>query len=437
MVAKIEDKGFWELVDTRLLPLSVLEHNNGQVQGIPENPRFLNDENRDKLKKSLTEDHEFLSLNPLSVYEQDGKYVVMCGNMRLHVARELGYSEIPCQVIPNSWSKDKIIAYMIKDNVSCGEWDHDILANQFNEKDLLDWGVPAWDTDAFFGDEENGEEGGTEEDDFDPNQNVETRVKSGDVWRLGQHRLICGDSMNTDTYERLMKDERADICFTSPPYNMGVSNISDIESKAMAVSGNSPYKNYKDNVSCDEYTRLLCDVLENSLKYSDDVLFNIGILKGSKDGIINMLDKFREKFLTILYWHKNTSLPMGLPSQHGKVSNRVEPIFCFTQKTTMSFSHPQWNVGNMTNVIQTENASRNEYAKEHGATFPVAFAGYIVDNFSKNMVLDPFGGTGTTLIACEQLNRQCRMIELDPHCCDIIIKRWEEYTGNTAVKIVD
>lgn len=153
MESKFNDKGIWELVDTHLLPLSVLENNKGQVKGIPENPRFLKDESFSKLKKSLTDDPEFLSLNPLSVYELNGKYVVMCGNMRLQAARELGFSKIPCQIIPNSWDRDKIIAYMIKDNVAFGEWNHEILANQFNEKDLLDWGVPAWDTEVSYDDD--------------------------------------------------------------------------------------------------------------------------------------------------------------------------------------------------------------------------------------------------------------------------------------------
>lgn len=150
MASKFNDKGIWELVDTHLLPLSVLENNKGQVKGIPENPRFLKDESFSKLKKSLTDDPEFLSLNPLSVYELNGKYVVMCGNMRLHAARELGFKVIPCQIIPKEWDRDKILAYIIKDNVAFGEWDHDLLANEWNEFELLEWGVPVWDTEALF-----------------------------------------------------------------------------------------------------------------------------------------------------------------------------------------------------------------------------------------------------------------------------------------------
>ena len=109
-----------------------------------------------------------------------------------------------------------------------------------------------------------------------------------------------------------------------------------------------------------------------------------------------------------------------------------ELIFCFNNKGNRAFTHPQWEVGTAINRIDTGNASGNEYASQHSATFPVEFAYEVARLYSESSVLDLFGGTGTTMIACEQLNRKCFMMELDPHYCDIIIDRWEQFTGEKA-----
>lgn len=198
MASKFNDKGIWELVDTHLLPLSVLENNKGQVKGIPENPRFLKDESFSKLKKSLTDDPEFLSLNPLSVYELNGKYVVMCGNMRLHAARELGFKVIPCQIIPKEWDRDKILAYIIKDNVAFGEWDHDLLANEWNEIELLEWGVPVWDTDIQTDDNQEEKEAESKEtaDEINITIPIEMKGKADEIEEAVREALKMYDGVS-------------------------------------------------------------------------------------------------------------------------------------------------------------------------------------------------------------------------------------------------
>lgn len=133
--------------------------------------------------------------------------------------------------------------------------------------------------------------------------------------------------------------------------------------------------------------------------------------------------------------HGDKAVPLGLPSQVGLLSHPCEFVFCFNQTGTRTFPHARWEKGNGVNVIRTGMASGNEYADEHNATFPVEFAAEVVRNFTDSSVLDLFGGTGTTLIAAEQLGRTCYMMELDPHYCDLVLKRWEDMTGETAERL--
>ena len=126
---------------------------------------------------------------------------------------------------------------------------------------------------------------------------------------------------------------------------------------------------------------------------------------------------------------------MGLPSQCHMVNHNGELVFCFNNEGNRNFHHSQWKGGTMSNIIRTHKKSRNEYSKYHNATFPLEFAKFIVKDFSEDSVIDLFGGTGTTLIACEELNRKCFMMELDPLYCQIIINRYEGFTGEEAEKL--
>ena len=273
-----------------------------------------------------------------------------------------------------------------------------------------------------------------QEDDFDPDSVTDTVCKKGDIWKLGNHRLMCGDSTDAGSVALLMDGERADIAFTSPPYNMAVTQMSD-KCPNRAMHNGHAYNSYEDNKSDADYTKLIEGALKNCLDHADDAMFNIGILKASKMGVISMMSDFRDKFCDIIVWNKSQSMPLGLPSHVGCVSHRCELIFCFNQDGSRAFSHPQWSHGAQINRIDTENASSNEFAKIHAATFPVALPFKVIESYTEKSVLDVFGGTGTTLIAAEQLNRKCFMMELDPHYCDVIIARWEKLTGNKAERI--
>lgn len=192
----------------------------------------------------------------------------------------------------------------------------------------------------------------------------------------------------------------------------------------------NPYEGtseYSDANSDECYYDLLSKALENALSFCDDVMFNIGILGGSKNSIADLLSKHKKNFFEIVFWEKLTSLPFGMESMRQKVSHRVEPIFCFNQTGKSSFSHATWKKGNGTNLIKSQKKENNPYASVHKATFPVDFAEQVVEKFCEKSVMDLFGGTGTTLIAAEKHNRKAYLMELSPVYCDIIRKHYTKW----------
>lgn len=322
--------------------------------------------------------------------------------------------------------------FIIKDNLSFGKWDWEALANDWDEEQLGEWGLDVWQPEQ---EEETPE---TKEDEFDEDGAIEVRCKKGDIWQLGEHRLMCGDSTDFEQVRMLMEGAKADITFTSPPYNVMASGIANL-AKSKKIKGtyamDGLYGEYSDNLSDEEYGNLLKGTLGNALKVSTDVMYNIGIVKGSKIGILDMLSEYRQNFSDLIVWNKNNCLPLSTPAQRHMLSHICEFIFCFNQKGNRSFTYSQWEAGMQTNRIDTKNNSNNEYSKEHSATFPIELPAYVLQNFSQASVLDLFGGTGTTMIAAEQLERKCYMMELDAHYCDIILARWEQFTGKQAIKI--
>ena len=282
----------------------------------------------------------------------------------------------------------------------------------------------------------------TEEDDFDEEKDeIEKRVNKGDVWQLGNHRLICGDCTDPKNYDKLMRGERADIAFTSPPYNMQATSIAKAfdSDKVKDTYGikEGTYNEFNDALTNDDYAKLLNGSLDCCLAHADEVLFNIGILAASKSGIVYMLAAHKDKFSEILVWNKDTYMPLCLPTQIHLLGHICELIFCFSNAGTRAFSHSQWKLGMKHNRIDTHGQHNNEYSKHHHATFPVEFPAAIIADFTEGSIIDCFGGTGTTMIAAEQLGRKCYMLELDPHYCDIIIARWEKFTNQKAIKITE
>ena len=267
-----------------------------------------------------------------------------------------------------------------------------------------------------------------EEDDFDPDEVHETKVKTGDVWQLGEHRLMCGDSTDADCFAKLMNGERADIAFTSPPYNAGSINQED------NPRTHAKYGEYDDNKSSSEYLQFITTNVGLLLKHAYETFYNIGLVAGNKREIVKLMATYLDQYKDMIYWRKTSCAPVIQP---GVINNLVEFIIAFGENGTRKFRNPQFSQGSYYNVIEGKNASDNEYSKIHKATFPVYLPAEFIQSFTPQggSVLDCFGGTGTTMIACEQLGRKCYMMELDPHYCTVIIARWEKLTGQKAIKL--
>jgi DNA modification methylase len=191
------------------------------------------------------------------------------------------------------------------------------------------------------------------------------------------------------------------------------------------------YQSFNDNRTDDEFFDFLTDNLDCIFLCAEEVFYNIGLVQGNKKTIFQIINHYNEKFKDIIYWKKNVVAPH---IQKGVINNLVEFILCFGDGAR-KFINPQFNQGTYWNVIEGSNSSSNKYSDIHKATFPSYLPENIIINFTGRnaVVIDCFGGTGTTLIACEKTHRNCRMMEIDPKYTDVIITRWQDFTGKEAV----
>ena len=381
----------------------------------PNNPRILKDDKFAKLTQSIKDFPQMLDIRPIVVNDD---MIVLGGNMRLKACKEAGLSEVPVIKV-DDLTEEQQREFIIKDNVGFGEWDWDLLANEWDTDLLEDWGL-----ELDFNPEDDDNAGLTDEDDT-PEVTENPVSKVGDIWLLGEHRVMCGDSTNGGDVALLMNGEKADICFTSPPYNAG----------SLEIRGNKStekkYNSFEDNQTSEDYFNFLYKNLVCMMEVSNEVFYNIGLVQNNKNTIFQIITEFGDKFKDIIYWKKNTVAPH---IQKGIVNNLVEFIICFGDGKR-KFLNPQFSQGSYWNVIEGSNASSNDYSDIHKATFPVYLPENIIDNFSNknSIVIDCFLGSGTTLIAAEKKNRKCYGMELDEKYCDVIVKRWQEYTGKKAI----
>lgn len=401
-----------------MLPMSAIEINNGQLKGLPKNPRLIKNVKYDKLKESITNYPEMLSWRSLLVYPLDnGKYIIVGGNMRYRAMKELGHNEAPVFIIPKETPIEKIKAYTILDNNGFGEWDWDLLANEWETFELDDWGVdlPAFDEST---DDEDGDEGNVAEDDFDEDKDdVEPRTNKGDIWVLGEHRLMCGDSTKASMIQELLSGEKVDLYITDPPYNVAYEGGTK---DALTI--------LNDEMDDDSFR----DFLVNAFMAVDSVLkegASFYIWHADSEGY-----NFRYAvkhcgwlMKQCLIWEKN-AMVLGRQDYQWK----HEPCLYGWKAGA---SHNWYSDRKQTTVLEFNKPNR---IAEHPTMKPIELFAYQIQNSSRkgDIVLDSFGGSGTSIIACEQLNRKCYMMELDPHYCDVIVARWEKLTGKTAQKSV-
>jgi DNA methylase len=253
-------------------------------------------------------------------------------------------------------------------------------------------------------------------------------TKSGDVWTLGRHRLLCGDATSAADLERLLAGERATFAFTSPPYNAGKSaNLSH-----NARLGSSKYVSFRDDQSSIDYLGFLRSFSDATLARTGCLCVNLQQIAGNKVALIDYLGAYRDHLIDIAIWDKG----MGPPQMAKNVlTNRFEYLIFLSPETNPSRVIPTAAfTGKVENLYEGPPQRGNEFSQMHAATFPVHLPEWVLGTFTRDgaTVLDPFGETGTTMIACESSHRRARLIEIDPSYVDLTVTRWEQLTGGEA-----
>lgn len=257
-------------------------------------------------------------------------------------------------------------------------------------------------------------------------ESEDTITQKGDLWILGRHRLLCGDSTERKAVALLMGGENADISVTSPPY--GVSNSAVIREryKPGEKKIETFYNEHEDKQ--DGWPDLICAALENMAEFSEAQFVNIQMLADNKKALVEIVAKYSGMLCDVIVWDKKKAPPQ---MQKNVLNNQYEFIFVFDERGTRSIRFGNFH-GNVNNVIECS-TGQNEYAAIHRAVYPVALVEKIIEINSKaGSVLDLFGGTGTTLIAAESTGRTSYLMELDPKYCDVIVKRYINATGDKA-----
>lgn len=349
---------------------------------------------------------------------------IVSGHGRVLAARHLDLDTVPVQR-QDYETEEQEYADLISDN-SIASWSELDLSSI--NSDIVDLG-PDFNIDLlgikdFIVEPVDKLEPQCDEDEV-PDALPEPKVVRGDLFTLGNHRLLCGDSTMIDNVERLMNGKKADITFTSPPYNAAkndhfVGKINGFDKK---------YNTHSDELSDDAYLDLLTEFTTISLTNSAYCFVNIQLLTHNRIPLFKYQERFQSLIKDVLIWNKKQCPPNIVK---GAFNTKWEYIFCFSEDNETRGFPCDWR-GQHPNVVETESNAANEFADTHKAGFPVALPNWFLEKFDfVKTVYDPFGGTGTTIIACEKTNRTCFMMELDPHYCGVILDRWQKFTGKKA-----
>lgn len=380
------------------------------------NPRQLTKDQYTQLKDSLT---RFGLVDPLIVNKhKTRKNILVGGHQRLRIAKEMGLDNIPCVEVDLPYDKERELNIRLNKNV--GEWDYDSLANHFDVGELTEWGFS--DDELQFWTDEPTE--GLIDDDEIP-EVEEAITKQGDLWMLGDHKVLCGDATKKEDVERLMDGKKADMVFTSPPYNQGGKG-----DRLPAF-----YKGNNDNKTKDEYYDFLICIFKNLEVIVNDnspILWNVMYNANSRNDygkIVFSSDHNFEIFETII-WDKKHGFNI---SASGILSRDSELVFLLCKGDDYHTNQGRYDTWYNTWRISTHGSQ----IEGHGASFPVELPEKGITSFALNEgnICDPFLGSGTTLIACEKTKRKCYGMEIDPHYCDVIVKRWEGFTGKKAERV--
>jgi DNA modification methylase len=387
----------------------------GEIIPFAGNARTHSAEQVAQVVKSI---QEFGWTNPILVGADS---VIIAGHARLEAARTLNMTEVPVIVLPHLSDAQRRALVIADNQLALGAgWDDDILREQLQslqgddfDLDLL--GFSQDELDALMADPEQESAGNTDED-ATPEAQEQVISSPGDVWIMGPHRLLCGDSTQIEAVEKVLAGGLADMVFTDPPYNVDYG--ATMKDK---LRGKSNRKIANDNLGND-FEKFLCDTCVNMLAVAKGAVY---ICMSSSE--LHTLEKaFREAgghWSTFVIWAKNT-FTMG----RADYQRQYEPILYGWKEGVDHFWCGARDQGDIWFI------KKPHVNDLHPTMKPVELVERAIRNSSKSRdtVLDPFGGSGTTLIACEKAGRQARIIELDPKYVDVIVRRWQDFSGKTA-----
>lgn len=396
-----------------------------------ENPRNISDENYEKLKRSIQNFPEMLEARPLVIDENN---TVIGGNMRLRVLKDLGYTEVPTEQV--SWTEEQKQEFIIKDNVAFGEWDWEALGENWNIDNLKEWGLDipeSWEE----------EEVQAEEDAYQmpDEEDIVTDIERGDIITIGDHKIMCGDATDPDDVAKLMQEDVGDMVFTDPLYGI------EYKSKKLGSIMNDELKD-------SSLYQFIYDAFHTILDYIAD---NAGIYCWFEDRNRKIFQSALEdvglEYKTNLIWNKGMTLS-GADYQKAhenciylqKKGQKAQWYGDRDKKTILGMKRKDLQelkkeqlVKILLNMQETSTVwdidRDNVMTYSHPTQKPVTLAGRAIMNntLARGKVLDMFLGSGSTMLACHQLDRQCIGMELDPKYCQVVIDRMLTYDPDVKI----
>lgn len=348
-----------------------------------------------------------LELRPIVVDENN---IVLGGNMRLKACIEVGLKEVFI-VKAEDLTEQQKDEFIVKDNVGFGEWDWDVLANEWDTDKLTDWGLDLpLDLSV--------EELEAEEDDFNiPEGGIETDIVLGDLFEIGEHRLLCGDSTCSDTVSKLMNGNKADMVFTDPPYGVNYSGAN-----GLMKNQNGVILKPREKIKNDSTTKVYLDFLPLLKNYCNGVAY-VFCGAGYELDVLNAIKDNNIEHISTLIWSKQKG--SAVLNANYKPTYEMFYYLKIGKERLWAGSTTEWTVWDL---------KQDKQRKEHPTTKPIELCAKAISNHSAKSILDLFLGSGSTMVASHQLKRKCFGMELDPKYCEVIIQRMKKLEPEIEIK---
>jgi site-specific DNA-methyltransferase (adenine-specific) len=378
------------------------------VKSNPNNPRIIKDDKFKKLVASIQEFPKMLEIRPIVVNDD---MIVLGGNMRLKACIHAGLKEVPIIKVSDLTEQEQK-QFIIKDNVSGGEWDWNMLANEWDAEELDAWGLDVPDF---------GKELEAEEDDFEaPEGGIETDIVLGDLFEIGEHRLLCGDSTDSDAVAKLMDGQKADMAFTDPPYLMDFTGGIHADGSKSFNSKHGCIKN--DKMSKEDGDDFL-DAINSNIQLFVNGAFYICFYRLKLGEYFESLKRTGLEVRALITWNKgNHTL------SNSDYMSKCEHIFYGWVN-----EHNFYGGKNGMDIWDIPRTQKNDL---HPTMKPIPLCEKAINDGSKvnDKVLDLFLGSGSTMVAAHQLNRKCYGMELDPKYCQVIVDRMRKLDPTIKIK---